>query len=233
MQATPGIMRTAIHAGQACVERVPFSVSVIRVYVVSTGARFVEQTWTGVVLAALDQSDLPAFLLYSSRLSHQVMSASAHRLERAPTRTSDSPTTFTGMLICIRAWPASLCRGVPLTGLSHPTCSRTGRVLTKPALTALPCRETENPSCLVHAFYSTPAGSACQGFGNVVCISVAAVVNVISITNFEIGAHAPVSLCALLLLAFLLTSLTLTGLARLAGLPSLVGLTTKLATSTA
>src|SRR5258708_2545234 len=34
MQATPGIMRTAIHAGQACVECVPFSVSVIRVYVV-------------------------------------------------------------------------------------------------------------------------------------------------------------------------------------------------------
>ncbi len=100
MQATPGIMRTAIHAGQACVECVPFSVSVIRVYVV-------------------------------------------------------------------------------------------------------------------------------------VCISVAAVVNVVSITNFEIGAHAPVSLCAFLLLAFLLTSLTLTGLARLAGLPSLVGLTTKLATSTA
>src|SRR5260370_831896 len=67
----------------------------------------------------------------------------------------------------------------------------------------------------------------------VVCISVAAVVNVVSITNFETGAHAPVSLCAFLLLAFLLTSLTLTGLTRLAGLPSLVGLTTKLATSTA
>ncbi len=100
MQATPGIMRTATHAGQACVECVPFSVSVIRVYVV-------------------------------------------------------------------------------------------------------------------------------------VCISVAAVVNVVSTTNFEIGAHAPVSLCALLLLAFLLTNLTLTGLARLAGLQSLVGLTMKLATSTA
>src|SRR5258708_38097773 len=67
----------------------------------------------------------------------------------------------------------------------------------------------------------------------VVCISVAAVVNVVSITNFEIGPHAPVSLCALLLLAFPLTNLTLTGLARLAGLQSLVGLTTKLATSTA
>ena len=67
----------------------------------------------------------------------------------------------------------------------------------------------------------------------VVCIIVAAVGNIISITNFEIGAHAPISLCALLLLAFLLTNLTLTGLARLAGLQSLVGLTTRLATSTA
>src|SRR5258707_4010055 len=99
MQATPGIMRTAIHAGQACVESVPFSVSVIKVYVV-------------------------------------------------------------------------------------------------------------------------------------VCISVAAVVNVVSITNFEIGAHAQVSLCALLFLAFLLTSLTLTGLATLARLPSLVGLTSNQAAST-
>ena len=67
----------------------------------------------------------------------------------------------------------------------------------------------------------------------VVCIIVAAVGNVISITNFEIGAHAPISLCALLFLAFLLTNLPLTGLARLAGLQSLVGLTTRLATSTA
>src|SRR5260221_14682749 len=100
MQATPGIMRTATHAGQACVECVPFSVSVIRVYVV-------------------------------------------------------------------------------------------------------------------------------------VGISVAAVVNVVSTTNFEIGAHAPGSLWALLLLGFLLTNLTLTALARLAGLHSLVRLTTKLATSTA
>lgn len=67
----------------------------------------------------------------------------------------------------------------------------------------------------------------------VVCVSVAAVVNVVGITNFETGAHAPVSLCEMLLLAFLLTSLTLTGLTRLAGLQSLVGLTTRLATSTA
>jgi hypothetical protein len=62
----------------------------------------------------------------------------------------------------------------------------------------------------------------------VVCVIVAAVGNVISIANFEIGAHAPISLGA-----FLLTNLTLTCLARLAGLQSLVGLTTRLATSTA
>ncbi len=67
----------------------------------------------------------------------------------------------------------------------------------------------------------------------VVCLSVATVVNVVSIMNFEIGAYAPVSLCAMLLLASLLTNLTLTGLTRLAGLQSLVGLTTRLATSTA
>ena len=67
----------------------------------------------------------------------------------------------------------------------------------------------------------------------VVCVRVVAVVNVASITNFEIGAHASVSFYAMLLLAFLSTSLILTGLARLAWLQSLVGLTTRLATSTA
>jgi hypothetical protein len=62
--------------------------------VVSTGAKFVEQTWTGVVLAALDQSDLPAFLLYSGRLSHQVMSASAHGLDVPPRGPAIAPLTF-------------------------------------------------------------------------------------------------------------------------------------------
>ncbi len=70
----------------------------------------------------------------------------------------------------------------------------------------------------------------------VVCVSVAAVVSVVavvnaaSITNFEIDAHASISLYPL---SFLSTSLTLTGLARLTRLPSLAGLTTRLATSTA
>lgn len=67
----------------------------------------------------------------------------------------------------------------------------------------------------------------------IVCVSVAAIVNAASTTNFEIDAHASVSLFALLLLAFLSTSLILTGLARLIGLKGLVGLTTRLATSTA
>ena len=67
----------------------------------------------------------------------------------------------------------------------------------------------------------------------VVCVSVAAIENVVCMMKVEIGAHAPISFCALLLLALLLPGLTLMGLARFAGLQSLVGLTTRLATSTA
>ena len=70
-------------------------------------------------------------------------------------------------------------------------------------------------------------------FAYCVCKGISNVVNVFSSTNVETGAHAAVSLCAMLLLASLLTNLTLTGLTRLAGLQSLVGLTTRLATSTA
>jgi uncharacterized integral membrane protein len=78
-------------------------------------------------------------------------------------------------------------------------------------------------SCFEHIIFSPSVV--------VVCVSVAAVVYVANITKFETGAHASVSLYALLLLAFLLTSLTLTSLARLTWLPSLVGLSTRLATS--
>jgi len=67
----------------------------------------------------------------------------------------------------------------------------------------------------------------------VICASAAAVVRVVSVTKKETGAHAPVSFYANLFLAFLLASLTLSGLARLCGLQSLVGLTPGLATSTA
>ncbi len=83
------------------------------------------------------------------------------------------------------------------------------------------------------------AGQACvervpfSVFVLMICISAAAVVHIVSMTHKETGAHVPVSLYANLLLAFLLANLTLTGLARLAGLQSLVGLTPRLAKSTA
>jgi hypothetical protein len=67
----------------------------------------------------------------------------------------------------------------------------------------------------------------------IVCVCIAAVVHVVSIMNFETDAHAPVSLCKVLLSLSLFASLTLTGLARLIGLQSLVGLTRRLATNTA
>src|SRR5438876_3365132 len=70
-------------------------------------------------------------------------------------------------------------------------------------------------------------------FAYAVCESVSNTVNVLSFTNVETGAHAAVSLCAMLLFALLLTCLALTGLARLSGLRSLVGLRTVLVTSTA
>ncbi len=63
------------------------------------------------VLAALDQSGLPAFLPHSGKLAHQVMSQRAHGLERAPARTNDSPTTLRA---CLSArGPGLLHRGVP------------------------------------------------------------------------------------------------------------------------
>jgi hypothetical protein len=63
--------------------------------------------------------------------------------------------------------------------------------------------------------------------------SAAAVVRVVSVTKKETGAWAPVSFSVNLLLAFLLASLALSGLARRSGLQSLVGLIPGLATSTA
>ena len=66
-----------------------------------------------------------------------------------------------------------------------------------------------------------------------VCVSVSKVVNVLSSSHVEAGTHAAVSTCAAILFAFLLTRLTLIGLARLNGLRSLVGLTMRLATSSA
>jgi hypothetical protein len=66
-----------------------------------------------------------------------------------------------------------------------------------------------------------------------VCVSLFNVVNIISFAHSEMGMHSAVSTCAMLLFAFLLTRLTLTGLARLHGLRSLVGLTMRLATNSA
>ena len=66
-----------------------------------------------------------------------------------------------------------------------------------------------------------------------VCVSASNVVKVLSYTHVETDAQTAVSTCAMLLFAFLLTRLALTGLARLNGLRSLVGLTMRLATSTA
>jgi hypothetical protein len=242
MQATPGITRTTTHAGQACVECVPFSVSVIRVYVVSTIAHNCGQSWTTACSPPWISPACPrSFRIRAGYLTR--CCPQEHTCWNVLPWTSDSPTTLTCMRICIRAWHP--LNGVPLPDASpiQPVAGQGEEHMTAGhpffSVTSLfpPCsamsRDGE-PLHLVHVFYSIAKGSCCQEIGYVVvCISVAAVVNVVSITNFEIGAHAPVSLCALLLLAFLLTNLTLTGLARLAGLQSLVGLTTKLATSTA
>ena len=57
--------------------------------------------------------------------------------------------------------------------------------------------------------------------------------NVVNFSHVETGTHAFVSACAALLFALLLTHLTLTCLARLNGLRSLVGLTLRLATNSA
>jgi len=63
-----------------------------------------------------------------------------------------------------------------------------------------------------------------------VCIST---FNVVNSSHAEIGTHTLVSTCAALLFALLLTQLTLTCLARLDRLRSLVGLTMRLATNSA
>ena len=63
-----------------------------------------------------------------------------------------------------------------------------------------------------------------------VCIST---FNIVYSSHAEIGTYAFVSTCAALLFALLLTRLTLTCLARLNGLRSLVGLTMMLATNSA
>ena len=65
------------------------------------------------------------------------------------------------------------------------------------------------------------------------CFNLFNVTNIIAFSHVDSGTHALVSTCAALLLALLLSRLTLTCLARLNGLRSLVGLTMKLATNSA
>ena len=64
-------------------------------------------------------------------------------------------------------------------------------------------------------------------------VSLSNIINVLSFSHVEVGTHGAVSTCAAMLFALLLTRLTLTGLARLNGLRSLVGLTMRLATNSA
>ncbi len=104
----------------------PYYLQAEIVQVVSTVAQNCRQSWTTAFTP-------PWFSLAchrSFRLAARYLPRS--RPQGEPSRNvtpwaSDSPTTLTCMLIRIRAWPASLCRGVPQAGFSHPTCSRTGR----------------------------------------------------------------------------------------------------------
>ena len=66
-----------------------------------------------------------------------------------------------------------------------------------------------------------------------VCVSASNVFNVVGISHVEAGTHAAISTCAAILFALLLSRLTLTCLARLNGLRSLVGLRMRLATNSA
>jgi uncharacterized membrane protein len=103
--------------------------------VVSTVAKFVEQAWTTLVYAALDQSSLPAFLIAFGQVISPGHVRESTRAGTCPLRTSASPTTLTCMLICIRAWPArARC---PSTGFFPPTCSRRERVASNTALRSL------------------------------------------------------------------------------------------------
>jgi hypothetical protein len=66
-----------------------------------------------------------------------------------------------------------------------------------------------------------------------VCFSLFNLTIMIAFSHIDAGTHVLVSTCAALLSALLLSRLTLTCLARLNGLRSLVGLTMRLATNSA
>src|SRR5260221_14341066 len=131
--------------------------------VVSPVANFEEQSWTTLVFAALDQSGLPAFLPHSGRLAHQVMSARAHGLERAPLGPAIAPP------LCVYAHLhtglASDQRGSPPGCFSHPACSWTGREFIRSLTSRAPCPPMSRggePLYLAHAFYATRERAFCQ-----------------------------------------------------------------------
>jgi hypothetical protein len=87
--------------------------------------KFVFQTWTQTVRAALLPSAFPAFLPPSRRLWDQVMSLRAGRPGRAPFGPTLAPPPYSCLLTRRRAWPGSV--GLPSPGFSPATCSRRGR----------------------------------------------------------------------------------------------------------
>ena len=60
------------------------------------------------------------------QVSGSGVASQANEAGTLPLKPARSPTTFTCMLICIRAWP-SLHRGVPPGSFSRPVDGRTGR----------------------------------------------------------------------------------------------------------
>src|SRR5215471_656059 len=96
----------------------------LHIHVVSSVARFTEQTWT-TVRAAPSQSTSASVPAAFQHGNGSGMSERACGLERAPFGPAASPTTFNCMLVCIRAWGGS--QGLPSPPFSHPASSRAGR----------------------------------------------------------------------------------------------------------
>lgn len=92
--------------------------------VVSTVSRFADQTWT-----QRSRRPSPFGLPGVPSIFQEAMGSGAVRKGRKagtyPLWTNASPTTFTCMLTCIRAWPGSA--GLPSPGFSPTACSRRGR----------------------------------------------------------------------------------------------------------
>ena len=150
----PGIIGAALHK------------STDGTRVVSPVAQNLQPSWTSGVLAALDQSSLPAFLPYSGRLSHQVPSQRAHGLERAPSGPATAPPLSR---VC------SLADGPGLRKLGVPPQAFPIQDVPGQGVYSIVLRrphsgmdKRENLSALVHAFYSIASGAVSQAFGIVV-----------------------------------------------------------------